>query len=76
MIEIDELERWLSGLSNKQQGHFFHDAAKYFSSRELSEIIKSIQKGVPLYTAHKRSGVLGRHIVELTHLKDRWQVEA
>ncbi|MBI9101540.1 MAG: hypothetical protein JEY99_03920 [Spirochaetales bacterium] len=73
MIEIEELERWLSGLSIKQQGLFFYNAAKYFSSRELSEIVKSIQNGITIYTAHKKAGVIGRHIVELTHLKERWQ---
>ncbi len=74
MTEITDLQIWIKTLSPGEQDRFFRLAAGFFSSQELSGIIKMIKRGYSLYTAHEQTGVFSRHIVDLIHLQERWPV--
>ncbi|MDC7126891.1 MAG: hypothetical protein PQJ46_15070 [Spirochaetales bacterium] len=64
-----DLKTWLKTLSVYEQELFFKKAARFFSSRELADIITLVNQGNTLYTAHIRTGVLDRYTVDLENLR-------
>ena len=64
-----ELKEWIKKQSPEKQEQFFMKAARFFSSRELTDIIKLVNSGYSLYSAHLKSGVLDRYTVDLNNLR-------
>jgi len=64
---------WIRSLSQVEQDNYFRQAARFFSNRELAEIIQYIRSGNSLYQAHLKSGVLQRYEVDLVNLKGSWR---
>jgi hypothetical protein len=63
------LIEWLKTLSEKDQDKFFRLSARFFSNKELSDIIKYITSGYSLFHAHLKAGVLYRYTVDLENLR-------
>ena len=55
-------------LPSEKQKLFFEQAAKFFSNRELKDIITLIQSGNNLFESHVKSGVFEKYAVDLNKL--------
>ena len=64
-----DLKDWIRTQPLEKQERFFMKAARFFSNRELSDIIRYVNSGSSLYSAHLKSGVLARYAVDLNNLR-------
>lgn len=66
------LRLWVRELPLRDQEIYFRQAARFFSNRELTEIIGYLRNNLSLFRAHEKAGVFGRYAVDLEHLRSSW----
>ena len=65
-----DLKEWIRTQPRQEQERFFRKAARFFSNRELLDIITMVNSGSSLYAAHLKTGVLDRYSVDLNNLRE------